>query len=120
MARLQPDAARVNDPGLCDACTKTHINDDPAQYYDYALAAVIKYQLHEYIAKQLLHQDPHNCNYFGNKQVGEFLRRLMEQGATRDWRVVLEESTGEPLSTRAMKEYFAPLREYLARQAATP
>ena len=35
---------------LCDAATKTHINDDPAQYYDYAIGTVIKFQLHAHIA----------------------------------------------------------------------
>eukprot|EP01030_Chromulinospumella_sphaerica_P024980 gene24980-25093_t len=49
----------------CDAATKTHINDDPAQYYDYALSYVILYQLHNHIAKNILHQDPHATNYFG-------------------------------------------------------
>lgn len=117
---VPPDAARVKDPALCDACTKTHINDDPAQYYDYALAAVIKYQLHEHIAKKLLHQDPHDCNYYGNKQVGDFLKGILRLGATRDWREVLKDATGEELSTRAMREYFEPLKAYLARQAQVP
>ncbi len=40
---VQAPKARSED--LCDACTKTHINDDPAQYYDYALASLVKFQL---------------------------------------------------------------------------
>ena len=68
----------------CDAATKTHINDDPAQYYDYTLAFLIKYQLHNYIAKNILHQDPHNCNYYGNKEVGAWLWDLLKRGATED------------------------------------
>ena len=60
---------------LCDAATKTHINDDPAQYYDYAIATVLKFQLHDHIARVILKQDPHDCNYFGNQQaVGRFLQ----------------------------------------------
>jgi peptidyl-dipeptidase A len=100
----------------CDACTKTHINDDPAQYYDYAMAFVIKYQLHTYIAKNILKQDPRNCNYYGNKQVGEFLTEILRLGATRDWREVIREKTGEEISTRAMLEYFSPLMDYLKKQ----
>jgi peptidyl-dipeptidase A len=100
----------------CDACTKTHINDDPAQYYDYALSYVIQYQLHDYIARKILHQDPHNCNYYGNKEVGKFLTSILELGATRDWREVIKEKTGEELSTRAMVEYFQPLQAYLEKQ----
>jgi peptidyl-dipeptidase A len=111
-----PDAARLTDPTLCDACTKTHINDDPAQYYDYALATVIKYQLHEHIAKEILKQDPHDCNYAGRKDVGDFLKSILEKGATEDWRKVLKDATGEELSTRAMVAYFEPLRKWLEKE----
>jgi peptidyl-dipeptidase A len=97
----------------CDACTKTHINDLPAQYYNYALSTVMKYQLHDHICKKILKQDPHSCNYYGHKEVGDFLRSMMKQGATRPWREVVQEATGEPLSTRAMLEYFKPLDAWL-------
>lgn len=100
---------------FCDACTKTHINDDPAQYYDYAMASLIKYQLHMYIAKNILHQDPHNCNYYGNKEVGKFLTDILKLGATEDWRKVIKEKTGEEISPRAMLEYFQPVQEYLKK-----
>lgn len=113
-----PDKARLTDPALCDACTKTHINDDPAGYYDYALATVIKYQLHEHIAVKILHQDPHTCNYYGNKEVGAFLKSILEKGATEDWRTVLKDATGEELSTRAMVAYFAPLQAWLEKENA--
>ncbi len=109
-----PSLDRINDPTACDACTKTHINDDPAQYYDYAIATVLKYQLHEHIATKILKQDPHACNYHGNKEVGAFLRGILQKGATQDWRAVLRDATGEDLSTRAMVAYFAPLQRWLA------
>ncbi len=100
-------------PEYCDAATKTHINDDAAGYYDYALSCVLKFHLHDYIAKQILKQDPRNCNYAGNKEVGEFLKSIMRPGATKNWRTVLKEKTGEDLSARAMLEYYQPLVEYL-------
>lgn len=100
----------------CDACTKTHISNDPAQYYDYAMAFVLKYQLHTYIAKNILNQDPRDCNYYGNKEVGRFLSEILQLGATRDWREVILEKTGEKVSTRAMLEYFEPLMEYLKKE----
>ncbi len=98
----------------CDACTKTHITDDPAQYYDYAMAFVIKYQLHTHIARNILGQDPRNCNYYGNEEVGDFLWELLRLGATRDWRDVLLEATGSEVSTKAMLDYFEPLVAYLS------
>ena len=103
---------------FCDACTKTHITDDPAQYYDYAMAFVLKYQLHTYIAKNILGQDPRNCNYYGNKEVGDFLWELLSLGATRDWREVVREKTGGEVSTKAMLEYFEPLVAYLREENA--
>jgi peptidyl-dipeptidase A len=103
---------------FCDACTKTHISDDPGQYYDYAMAFVIKYQLHTYIATNILKQDPRNCNYYGNKEVGDFLWEILRLGATRDWREVIREKTGEEVSTRAMLEYFSPLLDYLEKENA--
>src|SRR5437667_967838 len=87
------------DPALCDACSKTHINDDPAQYYDYAMSFVIKYQLHDHICKKILHQDPHACSYYGSKAVGDFLRSILRLGATQPWRKVISDATGEPVST---------------------
>ena len=117
MAKYQgvaPPSERPQDG--CDACTKTHINDLPAQYYNYALSTVIKYQLHDHICTQVLERDPHSCNYAGHKEVGDFLARIMKQGATRPWRDVIKEATGEPLSTRAMMAYFAPLGPWLDAQ----
>jgi peptidyl-dipeptidase A len=101
---------------LCDAATKTHINDDPAQYYDYAIGTVIKFQLHDHIAREILKQDPRECNYYGDKWVGEFLRGILAPGATKDWNAVLRQATGEGLSARALVAYFAPLADWLARE----
>jgi peptidyl-dipeptidase A len=101
---------------FCDPATKTHINDDPAQYYDYSLAYVIKYQLHMHIARKILIQDPHSCNYYGHKAVGDFLWKILRLGKTEDWRTLLREATGEEISARPMLEYFAPLMEWLKDQ----
>jgi peptidyl-dipeptidase A len=99
-----------------DPATKTHINDDPAQYYDYALSYVILFQLHDHISKQILKQDPHATNYYGSKPVGEFLQGILRPGASGDWRKMLRDATGEDLSARAMVEYFQPLMTYLQAQ----
>ncbi len=113
---IVPPAPRGEE--FCDACTKTHVNDDPAQYYDYAIATVLKYQLHDHICRKILKQDPHACNYYGSKEAGAFLRGLMEKGQTRDWRLLLREATGSDLSTRPMVAYFQPLLEYLRKENA--
>jgi peptidyl-dipeptidase A len=111
---IEPPTTRGEE--YCDAATKTHINDDPAQYYDYALSYAILYQLHNHIAKNILHQDPRATNYYGNKEIGEFLRGILKYGAAKDWRTVLKESTGDELNAKAMLEYFAPLKSWLQQQ----
>ncbi len=112
---IEPPAERL-EQSLCDAATKTHINDDPAQYYDYALGTLVKFQIHDHICRTILHQDPRACNYFGNAQVGEFLREFLSVGATRDWNTLLRETTGSGLSAQPMAAYFEPLTAWLRTQ----
>ena len=111
---IAPPTARGEN--YLDPATKTHINDDPAQYYDYALSYVILFQLHDHISRQILKQDPHATNYYGNQEVGKFLQSIMYPGASADWRQLLREKTGEDLSARAMVDYFQPLMTYLKEQ----
>ena len=99
-----------------DALTKTHINDDPAQYYDYALAFALLFQMHDHIARELLSQDPHDTDYYGSRQVGDFLYELMSPGALRPWQEVLSETTGRGLDAQAMLDYFEPLYDWLQEQ----
>ena len=120
---IEPPAERGEE--FCDPATKTHINDDAAQYYDYALSYFILFQLHDHIASTILNQDPHATNYFGNRQVGEFLRTILAPGASVDWRNMLREKTGSDLSAAAMLRYFEPLMAYLqeinaGREATLP
>lgn len=87
-----------------------------APYYNYAFATVFKFQLHDYIARNVLHQPPQSCNYADNKEVGTWLNNILKKGGTEDWRKVLKEATGEDISTRAMMEYFKPLMTWLEEQ----
>jgi len=116
---VPPDSARaaVGAP-YNDAATKTHVNDDAAQYYDYALSNVLLFQLHDHIAREILNEDPRNTNYYGRREVGDFLRTILAPGATVDGNALLREATGEDLSARPMLDYFAPLMEWLREQNA--
>lgn len=111
---IAPPSARGEE--YCDAATKTHINDDAAQYYDYALSFVLLFQLHDHISKTILNQDPHATNYYGNREVGKFIEGIMYPGASKDWRIALKEQTGSDLSAKAMLDYFAPLMDYLKKE----
>ncbi|WMI67723.1 M2 family metallopeptidase [Mangrovimonas sp. YM274] len=111
---MVPPSERGED--FCDAASKTHINDDAAQYYDYAISYILLFQFHDHIAKNILHQDPHATNYFGSKDVGTFLRGVLETGANNDWRELLKSSVGSEMSAKPMLDYFAPLMDYLKAQ----
>jgi peptidyl-dipeptidase A len=100
----------------CDACTKTHIIDDAAQYYDYAMAEILLFQFHDHIAKNILKQDVHATNYWGNKEVGDFLKKIMQTGATVDWREHLKQNLGTEVSAKPILDYFSPLLGWLTKQ----
>ncbi len=104
------------DETYCDAASKTHINNDAAQYYDYAVSYILLFQFHDHISKNILKQDPHATNYFGSKEVGAFLKGVLETGANNDWRELLKESVGSGMSAKPMLEYFEPLMGYLKAQ----
>ena len=102
----------------CDAATKTHINDDAAQYYDYSMSNVLLFQFHDHIAKKILKQDPHNTNYWGSTATGKFLKELMYPGASVDWREHLKKHLGSEMSAKPMLDYFEPLLVYLKKANA--
>ena len=111
---MVPPTERGED--YCDAASKTHINNDAAQYYDYAVSYILLFQFHDHIAKNILKQDPHATNYFGSKPVGDFLKGVLKTGANNDWRELLKESVGSEMSAKPMLDYFAPLMTYLKAQ----
>lgn len=110
---IEPPVARGEE--YCDAATKTHINDDPAQYYDYSMSNVLLFQFHQHIAQNILKQDPHATNYWGNKEIGNFLQTVMKPGASVDWREHLKKSINQDFSAKPMLDYFMPLMGYLKR-----
>ena len=73
-------------------------------------------------ARSHLHEDPQQdvraCDYSGNHEVGDFLRGILKLGATRDWRAVIQEATGEPISPRAMMAFYQPLVDELSKRNA--
>ena len=78
---IEPPGPR--DERYCDGATKTHVNNDPAGYYDYALSFVLLFQLHDHIAGKILHEDPRDTNYFGRKEVGEFATKFRSKDVAK-------------------------------------
>ncbi|MEZ4386803.1 MAG: M2 family metallopeptidase [Candidatus Krumholzibacteriia bacterium] len=101
---------------LCDPATVPDLTENPGRAYDQALAVVIMHQLHRYICREILDQDVHEADYYGNTQVGIYLESILAAGAMRDWSRLLYEATGEPLSASAMLDYYEPLLSWLREQ----
>jgi peptidyl-dipeptidase A len=108
---IEPPSLRGED--YCDAASKTHITDIPAQYYEYSIANILLFQFHTYIAKNILKEDVHVTNYWGNKQIGDFLKKIMRYGASIDWQTLLRENINQDMNAKAMLDYFEPLYVYL-------
>ncbi len=100
----------------CDAATKTHINDDAGQYYDYAISNVLLFQFHDYISEKILKQNAHQTNYYGSKETGKWLSDILSKGATVDWKELLKKSTGSEMTAKPLLNYFDPLMIWLKEQ----
>ena len=88
--------------GAPDYAAKIHIAMAPAYYHNYLIAELFAAQLHEAIAREIGMTDPRMSLPVGRKEVGAFLRkRVVEPGATLDWRQLTMFATGEELNARA-------------------
>ena len=68
---------------------------------------MFKFQLHDYIARKILHQPPQSCNYADNKEVGKFMKqRVFEPGALLSWNELTKHATGQELNAKAFAAEF--------------
>ena len=59
----------------------------------------------------------HRCSFYGNKEVGEKLIKMLEMGSSRPWPDALEAMTGSrEMDATAVLEYYAPLKTWLDEQ----
>ena len=55
--------------------------------------------------------------HVGSKVAGQKLLSMLEIGASKPWKEVMEVMTGEPkMDTAAFREYFEPLEEWLKEE----
>ena len=55
--------------------------------------------------------------HVGSKEAGQKLLSMLEIGASKPWKEVMEVMTGEPkMDTAAFREYFEPLEEWLKEE----
>jgi phosphoenolpyruvate synthase/pyruvate phosphate dikinase len=53
---------------------------------------------------------------FSRDDVGKFLRGILTVGATRDWRAVIRDATGEEIGPRALQACYQPLQDAMAKR----
>jgi peptidyl-dipeptidase A len=102
------------DPGA-----KFHIPGNTT-YERYFIARVLQFQFYKAACDTAGWKGPlHRCSFYGNKDVGSRLNRMLSMGASRPWPDALEVFTGtREISGKPMLEYFAPLQAWLKQQNA--
>jgi len=112
---IKPPVAR--DASRFDAGAKYHI---PANtpYMRYFLARLLQFQFYQAACKQAGWTGPlHRCSFYGNKEVGAKLQKMLEMGQSKPWPDALQAFTGSrEISGQAMVDYFAPLKKWLDEQ----
>ncbi|KAL7740379.1 hypothetical protein ACLKA6_013177 [Drosophila palustris] len=91
----------------------------------YFFSTVLQFQLYRRMcqaAGQYVPNDPrkplHKCDIYRQPAAGNILKNLMSKGASQPWQEVLEETLGEGrLDGSALREYFAPLEEWLRQES---
>ena len=85
-----------------DWASKIHFISSPVYYHNYALGEMYASQIHAYICKNILKiNGVRNANYFGNKEIGKYLKdRIFSLGMKYGWDELVERSTNEKLNPK--------------------
>jgi peptidyl-dipeptidase A len=110
MARSEADF----DPGA-----KYHV---PANvpYTRYFLARILQFQFYRAMCRDAGHVGPlHRCSFYGSREAGARLARMLQSGQSQPWQETLFAMTGERnIDAAALIDYFAPLKTWLDAQNA--
>jgi len=100
-----------------DAGAKYHVAAN-VPYARYFLADILQFQFHRAMCREAGYKGPLNrCSVYGDKQVGEKLKKMLEMGQSRPWPEALKALTGEEkMDATAILDYFAPLKTWMDEQ----
>ncbi|WP_086734835.1 M2 family metallopeptidase [Erythrobacter colymbi] len=120
--KLKRDYQGIVPPGdrpetAFDPGGKYHIPGN-TPYARYFLARILQFQFYKAACDQAGWKGPlHRCSFYGNKEVGAKLGKMLDMGASKPWPDALEAFTGtREMSAKPMLEYFAPLMKWLKEQ----
>jgi len=100
------------DPGA-----KYHVAGN-VPYMRYFLAHIYQFQFYRALCRESGYKGPLNrCTFFGSKEAGAKLNKLLEMGQSKPWPEAMEAITGRREGdASAILEYFAPLQKWLDEQ----
>jgi peptidyl-dipeptidase A len=100
------------DPGA-----KYHVAGN-VPYTRYFLAYIYEFQFYRAMCRESGFTGPLNrCTFFGSKQAGARLNKMLEMGQSNPWPEAMEALTGQrEADAGAILEYFAPLKKWLDEQ----
>jgi len=89
-----------------------------APAYDRFLARILQFQFYRSMCQASGHKGPlHECNFYGSKEAGAKLWKMLSYGGSKPWPEALEAMTGtREMDASALVEYFAPLQSWLEEQ----
>jgi len=102
-----------------DAGAKNHIPTN-VPYIRYFLARIYQFQFYKAMCDASGYKGPLNrCSFYGSKEAGAKLTKMLETGQSEPWQQTLKEMTGsDHLDAQPMLDYFAPLYQWLKTQNA--
>ncbi|PYV65370.1 MAG: peptidyl-dipeptidase [Acidobacteria bacterium] len=100
------------DPGA-----KYHVAGN-VPYTRYFLAYIYEFQFYRAMCRESGFKGPLNrCTFFGSKEAGAKLAKMLEMGQSKPWPDAMEALTGQrEADAGAILEYFAPLKKWLDEQ----
>jgi peptidyl-dipeptidase A len=100
------------DPGA-----KYHIPGNVA-YTRYFLARILQFQFYRAMCQAAGQKGPlHQCSFYGSKEAGQRLWKMLALGASKPWPDALQAMTGQrQMDASALLEYFQPLQGWLKQQ----
>jgi peptidyl-dipeptidase A len=100
------------DPGA-----KYHVAGN-VPYMRYFLADIYEFQFYRAMCRESGYKGPLNrCTFFGSKEAGAKLNKMLEMGQSKPWPDAMDALTGQrQADASAIIEYFAPLKKWLDEQ----
>jgi len=87
-------------------------------YTRYFLADILQFQFYRAMCQAAGHTGPlYQCSFYGSKEAGQRLWKMLSLGASKPWPDALEAMTGQrQMDGNALLEYFQPLQAWLRQQ----